>query len=204
VSGVVSPIVRNLDETDLEILSLLAENARLPYSTIGDEVGLSGPAVSDRVERLQEADVINNFTVDINRSQLRAGVPVFVQLEVPGPSHETVRDRLRDADPVEHVFVTSEGDIWFYGRVQAQNVRAWIDSLLTDIEVRAYSVTLVDELEWTPSIDGVDFALACTECNNTVDSEGETTRIDDEVYHFCCSSCLARFEKRYQRLEEGA
>ncbi|TKX77445.1 TRASH domain-containing protein, partial [Halorubrum sp. SD626R] len=66
-----------------------------------------------------------------------------------------------------------------------------------------WTVTLVDEVEWTPSIDGVEFALTCAECSNTVDSEGETARIDGEVYHFCCSSCLSRFRDRYRRLEEG-
>jgi len=196
--------MRKLDETDLEILSLLAENARLPYSEIGDEVGLSGPAVSDRVRRLEEAGIINNFTVDINRSQLRAGVPVFVQLTVPTRAHETVRDRLRDADGVEHVFVTAEGELWFYARVKAQNVRVWVESITDEIEAQDYSVTLIDETEWTPSIDGVGFALTCAECGNTVDNEGETARIDGDIYHFCCPSCLARFEERYRHLEESA
>ena len=196
--------MRNLDETDLEILSLLADDARMPYSEIGDAVGLSGPAVSDRVERLREAGVINNFTVDIDRSQLRAGVPVFVQLTIPSTARETVRERLRDANGVEHVFATSEGEIWFYGHAGARNVRAWIDSLLDGADPRECSVTLVDEHEWTPSIDGAEFALTCAECNNTVDSEGETTRIDGEIYHFCCPSCSARFEDRYRRLEADA
>lgn len=196
--------MNSLDETDLEILSLLAENARLPYSEIGEEVGLSGPAVSDRVKRLQEAGVINHFTVDIDRSQLRAGVPAFIQLELPADTTETVRDRLRDADGVEHVFVTAEGELWFYARVEARNVRGWVDSLLDGIESREYTVTLMDEVEWAPSIEGVEFALTCAECNNTVDNEGETTRIDGEVYHFCCPSCLTRFEDRYQSLKENA
>lgn len=196
--------MNSLDETDLEILSLLAENARLPYSEIGEEVGLSGPAVSDRVKRLQEAGVINHFTVDIDRSQLRAGVPAFIQLELPADTTETVRDRLRDADGVEHVFVTAEGELWFYARVEARNIRGWVDSLLDGIESREYTVTLMDEVEWTPSIEGVEFALTCAECNNTVDNEGETTRIDGEVYHFCCPSCLTRFEDRYQSLKEDA
>lgn len=39
--------MQNLDETDMEILSLLAENARMAFSEIGEEVDLSGPAVSD-------------------------------------------------------------------------------------------------------------------------------------------------------------
>ncbi|MCU4744455.1 winged helix-turn-helix transcriptional regulator [Natronoglomus mannanivorans] len=196
--------MRNLDETDLKILSMLAENARQPFSEIGDEVDLSGPAVSDRVTRLQEAGIINHFTIDVNRSQLRAGIPVLIQVELPSGSHEPARELVRDSDGVEHVFVTSEGDIWFYARVEAQNVRVWVESLFDEIEPIDYTVTLIDDVEWTPSVEGVEFALTCAECSNTVDNEGETTRIDGEIYHFCCPSCLARFEERYRRLEEGA
>lgn len=196
--------MRNLDETDLEILSLLAENARRPFSAIGEEVGLSGPAVSDRVKRLQEAGVINDFTIDVNRAHLRAGVPVFVRAEAEPKSLEEARTRVGESDGVEHVFTTSEGDLWFYARVEAGNVRQWVDGLLGDLGMSGYTVTLIDEVEWTPSVDGVEFALTCAECNNTVDNEGETTRIGGEIYHFCCPSCLARFEDRYQRLEEGA
>ena len=196
--------MRELDETDMEILSLLAENARRPFSEIGEAVGLSGPAVSDRVERLQEVGVINHFTIDIDRAQLRAGVPVLVQAELPAESVDKARDRLRDADGVEHLFVTSEGELWFYARIEAQNVRSWIENQFADVSIADYSITLVDTVEWTPSVDGVEFALTCAECSNTVDSEGETARIDGDVYHFCCSSCLSRFEERYQRLEEGA
>ena len=193
-----------LDETDLDILSLLVENARVSYSEIGEEVGLSGPAVSDRVTRLQESGVINSFTVDINRSQLRAGVPVLVRVDLPPGTQQELQERLREADGVEHVFVTADGEIQFYARSEAQNVRSWVESLLDGIDFREYSVTLVDDVEWTPSVEGVEFALTCAECSNTVDNEGETARIDGEVYHFCCSSCLSRFEDRYRRLESGA
>ncbi|MFW6435714.1 MAG: AsnC family transcriptional regulator [Halovenus sp.] len=196
--------MRELDETDMEILSLLAGNARRPFSEIGDEVGLSGPAVSDRVERLQEVGIINHFTIDIDRAQLRAGVPVLVQVDLPADSLDEARDRLREADGVEHLFVTSEGELWFYARIEAQNVRSWIENQLADVTIADYSITLVDTVEWTPSVDGIEFALSCAECSNTVDSEGETARIDGDVYHFCCSSCLSRFEERYQRLEERA
>ena len=196
--------MRDLDETDMEILSLLAEDARRPFSEIGDEVGLSGPAVSDRVGRLQDAGIIKHFTIDVNRAQLRAGVPVLIRLELPPKSLDSARERVRDADGVEHVFVTVEGDLWFYARLEARNVRSWIENCLDGIEIANYTVTLVDDVEWTPSIDGVEFALTCAECDNTVDHEGETARIDGEIYHFCCPSCLSRFQDRYQRLEEGA
>ncbi|TQQ82735.1 AsnC family transcriptional regulator [Halonotius terrestris] len=196
--------MRDLDETDVKILSMLAEDARRPFSEIGEEVGLSGPAVSDRVTRLEEAGVINGFTVDLNRSTLRAGVPVLIDLELPAGSLDGARETVHDADAVEHVFVTAEGDLRFYARVEAQNVREWVAGLFDDIALDDYTVTLVDDVEWTPTIEGVEFALTCAECGNTVDSEGETARIDGDVYHFCCSSCLGRFEDRYRRLEADA
>lgn len=194
--------MRELDETDMEILSLLAADARRPFSEIGDEVGLSGPAVSDRVTRLEEAGVIEGFTVDVDRAQLRAGVPVLVRFENDSTEADRLRDRVADADGVEHVFVTASGEVWVYGRAEGRDVRRWVDGLRGDLAV-GYDVTLVDEFEWIPSLDGAEFAVTCVECGNTVDSEGESTRIDGDVYHFCCPSCRGQFEERYRRLEEG-
>ena len=196
--------MRDLDETDMEILSMLAADSRRPFSEIGDEIGLSGPAVSDRVTRLQETGIIHTFTIDVNRGALRAGVPVLIDLDVPAGSLTPTREQLQAADAVEHIFVTAEGDLRFYARVEAQNIREWVAGLFENIAVNDYTVTLVDDVEWTPTIDGVEFALTCAECGNTVDSEGETARIDDEVYHFCCSSCLSRFEERYRQFESDA
>ena len=195
--------MRDLDDIDLEILSLLAADARRPFSEIGERVDLSGPAVSDRVTRLEESGVINGFTLDLDRTKLRAGVPVLIDVELPSASLDAARERLRDADAVEHVFLTADGEIRFYARVEGRTVREWVAGLFDGVAVDDYAVTLVDDVEWTPSVEGVEFALTCAECSNTVDSEGETARIDGDVYHFCCSSCLARFEDRYQRFEEG-
>lgn len=196
--------MHSLDETDLEILRLLGEDARRPFSAIGDEVGLSGPAVSDRVSRLREAGVINHFTIDVDRSQLQAGVPVFVQATTPSESVAELQERIESDEAVEHVFVTADGDLWFYARAQVQTVRRWLDELFADVATVEYSVTLIDDVSWRPSLDGTAFALTCAECGNTVDSEGEIERLGDDVYHFCCPSCRSRFVERYERMEEGA
>ncbi|QKY19356.1 AsnC family transcriptional regulator [Halolamina sp. CBA1230] len=195
--------MRDLDETDLRIIELLAENARRSYSEIGDDVGLSGPAVSDRVQRLQDSGVLERFTVDVDRSQLRAGVPVFVRLAVED-GMEDLRDRVSAATAVEHLFVTADEELLFYGRAEANGVRGWLTDLVGDAVVIEREVTVVDDVEWTPALGGVEFALSCDECGNTVDSEGETERLGDDVYHFCCPSCRSRFVERYERMEEGA
>ncbi|SFC69044.1 transcriptional regulator, AsnC family [Halobiforma haloterrestris] len=196
--------MRDLDETDMEILRLLGEDARRPFSDIAEQVDLSGPAVSDRVERLQEAGIINRFTVDVDHSQLQAGIPVFVQVSSIMGAVDDLRNRISDSEGVEHVFVTADGDIWFYARAQVRNVHQWLDGLFADVDDVNYTVTLIDDVEWQPSLDGTEFALTCAECGNTVDTEGESMTIDGQPYHFCCPSCQSRFEDRYDRLERGA
>ncbi|AFK19526.1 AsnC family transcriptional regulator [Haloferax mediterranei ATCC 33500] len=196
--------MRNLDETDLRILELLAEDARRPFSDISAEVDLSAPAVSDRIDRLREEGVIRRFTVDLDQSTLSGGTPVLVRLAVRPAFVDDVRDTLRDAEPVEHLFVSADGDVTFHARLGSDSIRAELHELLDLSTVRDYEVSLVESAEWTPTVNGTGFALECAECGNTVTSEGERARIGGTLYHFCCSSCLGRFEDRYDRLEAGA
>ncbi|MFD1684065.1 winged helix-turn-helix transcriptional regulator [Halobellus litoreus] len=193
-----------LDETDVRILELLVENGRRSYSDIAEIVDLSPPAVSDRIDRLQESGVIRRFTVDIDRSQLRAGVPVLVTLELPADAVDEIRDDVVAADPVEHVFVTAEGDVVFHARVRADAVREQLGRLVDFSRVDDYDVTVVGDVEWSPAVGGAEFALSCAECGNTVTSEGRSERIGGERYHFCCPSCLATFRERYEQFEAEA
>lgn len=191
----------SLDETDIEILRLLSHDARRTYTDIAEEVDMSGPAVADRIERLQDAGIINRFTVDVDRTQLGAGAQIFVQVD-PGNSFEQLRSRLDGADAVEHVMVTAGGELWFNARAEVHGVNTWVRRLLEPADDAEYSVTLIDEIEWQPSLDGTDFALTCAECGNTVDSEGESEWIDDRMYHFCCTTCQSKFNQQLNQLKE--
>jgi Lrp/AsnC family leucine-responsive transcriptional regulator len=195
--------MRDLDETDLHILELLSADGRRSYSAIADEVDLSGPAVSDRVERLREAGVIRRFTVDVDSSQLRGGTSVLVDVETTPADVADVEAAMRDAEAVEHVYTTAEASVTAFARVTGA-VEAWLRDAVPPELVEDYSVRLVSRSEWTPSVGGDEFALTCAECENTVTSEGESARVGDELYHFCCPSCERQFRERYERLEEGA
>lgn len=211
--------MRDLDETDMTILEKLSENARVSYSEIGEAVDLSAPAVSDRVSRLQEAGVIRGFTVDLDRSQLQGGVPLLVEVEVAPGHSDAVRSAIDDAEAVEHVFETAEGDIVFHGRIPQRGVRDLLDGIaddnvdgqrssdsqtVSDKAVTGYDVRLLTDVDWTPTVGGAGFALECAECGNTVSSEGQASRIGESVYHFCCHTCKSRFEQRHERLENSA
>ncbi len=196
--------MHELDDTDHEILQLLLSDARRPFSEIADAVGLSAPAVSDRVARLQERGVINRFTLEVDRSQFRGGIPVLLSIEVAGSDPGSIGDELVDAGAVEHVFTTAEGDLVVFARVPDNDVGDWLHGTVSADDIADFEVTLVAGIEWAPDLGGTEFALSCAQCGNTVDSEGTTSRIDGELYQFCCPSCEARFEERYEELQQRA
>ena len=195
--------MRDLDDIDMQILELLAEDARRAYSDIGDVVGRSGPAVSERVRKLQEAGVLRGFTVDVDRSQLREGVPMLVEVRVAPGRREVVRDALRAADAVEHVFATAGGDVIVQLSLPNADAYRWVADVLEPDDVEDVAVTLLAAAEWTQSVGATDFAVSCAECGNTVTSEGTSATLDGDSYRFCCSSCEEAFLDRYEEFSDA-
>ena len=196
--------MRDLDEVDMEILRLLIEDARRPYSSIADEVKLSAPTVSDRIDRLEEEGIIRQFTVDIDRLKIESGIPVLVDLRVAADEVESVSADLEATDAVEHVFTTADARIVFQAHVKDSDVRGFLAGVVDLAAVHEYEVDLLTKVAWAPQVNGTRFALACDECGNSVTSEGVTTRLNGSVYHFCCTSCQGNFESRYDRFDEAA
>ena len=55
-----------LDKTSWSILTCLQENARASFADIGREVGLSAPAVAERMVKLEEAGIIQGYRIEVD------------------------------------------------------------------------------------------------------------------------------------------
>ena len=60
----------NVDKKDLEILSNLTENARMPIIEISLKVGLSADAVSDRIKRMEKEKIIILYNILLNNNKI--------------------------------------------------------------------------------------------------------------------------------------
>lgn len=69
-----------IDKTDRTILNMLVENSRMSNLEIGKALGISHDAVRYRIEKLVEAGIILNFTVNVNPTEL--GLPIWGDLIV--------------------------------------------------------------------------------------------------------------------------
>ncbi|QLD84314.1 AsnC family transcriptional regulator [Natronomonas halophila] len=196
--------MRDLDETDHELLRLLSEDARRPYSDLAEKVDLSAPAVSDRIDRLKEVGVIEGFTVDLDRSKLREGVRMAVTFETTPGETTTVREALADCSGVEQVFVTAEGRLFVVATVPDGDVETHLAAAFETGAVESVEATPLVATDRQAGLGEATLGLDCAECGNTVTDEGVTARIGGERYEFCCESCEARFTERYDELKEGA
>lgn len=195
--------MRDLDDTDRELLRRLLEDGRQSYSALAEAVGLSAPAVSDRIDRLQELGVIERFTVDLDRSVLQDGVRLAVTFEVEPGESGAVREALADVDGVEHVFATADSRLFVGAAVPDGDVETHLAPAFETGAIEAVDVSPLVAADWHPALGEAALGLTCAECDNTVTSEGTTATIEGERYEFCCGSCEARFVERYDDLKEG-
>jgi Lrp/AsnC family transcriptional regulator, leucine-responsive regulatory protein len=73
-----------LDTTNVSLLRELEADARLSLAELGRRVGLSSPAVADRLERLEEAGVIRGYRAEIDPRALGYELAVVLRIR-PAP-----------------------------------------------------------------------------------------------------------------------
>ena len=71
-----------MDNIDRKILTILQQNARTPLKVIAEQVFLSSPAVSARIERLETAGYITGYQAQLSSMAMGYQIKAFINLEV--------------------------------------------------------------------------------------------------------------------------
>lgn len=77
--------VAQLDRISWRILEELQQNARISWAELGRRVGLTTPAVAERVHRLESIGVIQDYRAEISLERLGLPILIFVRLSMSGP-----------------------------------------------------------------------------------------------------------------------
>jgi Lrp/AsnC family leucine-responsive transcriptional regulator len=73
------------DDTDIRILGLLQDDCRTPLARLGEQVGLSPPAVLERIKKLEAAGVITGYHAIIDGRRLGLDVTAFIGVITSDP-----------------------------------------------------------------------------------------------------------------------
>jgi DNA-binding Lrp family transcriptional regulator len=113
----------SLDDIDARIVTALIRDARASYAVIGNEVGLSAPAVKRRVDRLRASGAITGFSARVDPAALGWTTEAYVELfcegsTSPGAIGAAVR---RHPEVADACTITGEADALVH--IRAADIR---------------------------------------------------------------------------------
>jgi Lrp/AsnC family leucine-responsive transcriptional regulator len=71
-----------MDSIDFKILDVLKENARVSASELSKKVNLSIPAVAERIRKMHEANIIEKYTIKVNREKTSYKLLAFIFINI--------------------------------------------------------------------------------------------------------------------------
>lgn len=124
----------SIDETDYKILEILRRDARIPFTEVGRELGISDATVHVRVKRMLKEGILKRYTIAVNEEVLGRNVYGFVLLNVtPGNLEEVVKYLLEN----EHISAIYEihGPNDLILKIWAENLDEMRDKMLEIREI---------------------------------------------------------------------
>ena len=96
--------LEGLDALDQKIVQLLIKNARISYSDIGQEVGISRVAVKARIQALEQRGIIEEYTTIINPQKISGAVSCYFEIETLPDTLAEVTETLKQNEIITQVY----------------------------------------------------------------------------------------------------
>jgi Lrp/AsnC family leucine-responsive transcriptional regulator len=150
---------RLLDRVGWALLRLLQENARLSFRQIGEAIGLTAPAVAERVRRLEDAGILKGYHAEIDL--VKAGRPIMAFVSLMTNSQQSTRFRKVVGDMPEviecHCVTGTESYILKVAVTSVPHLEHLLLDLVNYGEVRTSLVLstqvtrrVIEEMEYAP------------------------------------------------------
>ncbi len=151
------------DELDRRILDILLRDGRTPASQIADQIGLSRPAVAERIEKLERGGVIRGTTAVLNPVALGRGVTAFVSARGAGflPKARKAFNELLAGDEVVEAHSVA-GDDCYLIKVRTDTIASLntLVSRLTSQPLGLTTRTTIVMETFCEKVGGIDLAGA--------------------------------------------
>jgi Lrp/AsnC family leucine-responsive transcriptional regulator len=123
--------MNQIDSIDERILAELQENGRLTMKALAERVGLSSPAMIERVRRLEDRGVIAGYRAIVAPEALGRPITALVAAEVDRANYDTFLDRVKSDPSVVECHRTT-GDATFLVKVHVADT-ASLEALVDDL-----------------------------------------------------------------------
>ena len=121
-----------MDVVDQRIVQRLQEDARATQLELAREVGLSQPAVAERIRKLEERGVITGYTAKVDATRLGKDITAFIGVGIEHPKFfEGFTRKVKGLDEVLECHRVAGEDSYLL-KVKTKNTRS-LDRLLVEV-----------------------------------------------------------------------
>lgn len=99
-----------MDNTDYKILEILQANGRISMKDLGQSVGLTAPAVSERVKKMEDQGIIYGYRAIIDFSKLGKTIMAFIDLSMPSENYHRFLEFAKNSDLIVECHHVTGGD----------------------------------------------------------------------------------------------
>lgn len=170
-----------MDDIDRTLIELLRVSGRATYADLARTVGLSAPAVHERVNKLEAQHIITGYHADVDHMAVGLGVTAMVGVQgADGPDDHVLLDALAGLPQIEDCMFVA-GDESYVLKVRVADMEALEETLMTINRIKGVTrtrTTIVISTKW----EGRPPALRsrATQPADTVSAdEADTGRRDD-------------------------
>ena len=124
---------KKLDPIDHRLLEILQKNARTKLNEMAQQLGLTIPTISERIQKLEERGFIKGYTTILDAKRLGKDITAFITVSIDSSKHyQMFVERARETEEIlECHSVTGEGSHLL--KVRAENTNA-LEKLLSRIQ----------------------------------------------------------------------
>lgn len=148
--------MEGIDDTDIKILSLLQENAKLTTKELAAKVNLSPTPVFERLKRLEREGYIDKYVAILNAEKLGNGFVVFCNIKLKQHSRTygaQFMDAIMQMNEVTECYNTS-GEHDFMMKIYAKSMKHYQDFVLNKLGMvdsigSLHSVFVIGEIKHT-------------------------------------------------------
>lgn len=99
-----------LDSISWKILTELQKDARLTYAELGRRVGLTTPAVIERVRKLEDAKIITSYRIEIDTAKVGLPILAFVRMSITGIDYSHIIEVAEESSEILECHRGTGGD----------------------------------------------------------------------------------------------
>lgn len=99
-----------IDEIDWKILVELQENARISFAELGRRIGLTTPAIIERVRKMEDAKIITGYRAEIDTAKVGLPVTAFIRMSITGVDYSKIIETVKHSDEVLECHRGTGGD----------------------------------------------------------------------------------------------